>query len=169
MTKPTLFIFAGLPASGKTTLAQHLAADLKAVHLRIDTIEQAIRDLCAYQVEGEGYRLAHRIAADNLRLGLSVVADSCNPIEVTRREWEEVAKAERAEFVNVEVVCSDSVEHLRRVEGRSNSVPNLKLPTWDEVVAREYHSWSVPRIIVDTAGNLPEASYEELRALLYEH
>ena len=27
-----------------------------------------------------------RIAADNLRLGISVVADSCNPIELTRDE-----------------------------------------------------------------------------------
>ena len=69
MSKQTLFIFSGLPASGKTTLAQQLAAELKAVHLRIDTIEQAIRDLCDFQVEGEGYRLAHRVAADNLRLG----------------------------------------------------------------------------------------------------
>lgn len=166
MAKPTLFIFAGLPATGKTTLAQHLAADLNAVHLRIDTIEQALRDLCSIQVEDEGYRLAYRVATDNLRLGLSVVADSCNPIELTRREWEGVAQAEGAEFVNVEVVCSDLAEHRRRVESRANSIPNLKLSTWDEVVAREYHSWSVPRVIIDTAERPPETSYNELRALL---
>lgn len=166
MAKPTLFIFAGLPATGKTTLAQHLAADLNAVHLRIDTIEQALRDLCSIQVGGEGYRLAYRVATDNLRLGLSVVADSCNPIELTRREWEGVAQAEGAEFVNVEVVCSDLAEHRRRVESRANSIPNLKLSTWDEVVAREYHSWSVPRVTIDTAGRPPETSYNELRALL---
>ena len=168
MAAPTLFIFAGLPAAGKTTLARHLAADLKAVHLRIDTIEQAMRDLCDYQVEGEGYRLAYRVAADNLRLGLSVVADSCNSIELTRREWESVAQAEGAEFVNVEVVCSDSAEHRRRVQNRANSIPNLKLPNWEEVVAREYHSWSVPRITIDTAGIAPETSYEHLRVLLNE-
>lgn len=166
MAAPTLFIFAGLPGSGKTTLAQHLAADLRAVHLRIDTIEQALRDLCDFQVEGEGYRLAYRLAADNLRLGLNVVADSCNTIELTRREWQGVAEAEGAEFVNVEVVCSDAAEHRRRVESRANSLPNMTLPTWDEVVAREYHSWSVPRITIDTAGSPPDTSYKELRALL---
>ena len=166
MTAPILFIFAGLPGSGKTTLAQHLAADLQAVHLRIDTIEQALRDLCDFQVEGEGYRLAYRVAADNLRLGLNVVADSCNTIELTRREWEGVAEAEGAEFVNVEVVCSDTAEHRRRVESRANSVPNMILPAWDEVVAREYHSWSVPRVTIDTAGSTPGTSYRELRALL---
>ena len=166
MATPTLFIFAGLPATGKTTLAQHLASDLRAVYLRIDTIEQALRDLCDFRVEGEGYRLAYRVAAENLRLGISVVADSCNPIELTRREWEDIAQVEGAEYVNIEVVCSDSAEHRRRVESRASSVPNLKLPTWDEVVDREYHSWSVPRVAIDTAGSSPETTYKKLRALL---
>ena len=71
----TLYIFAGLPGSGKTALSQRLAQTLNAVHLRIDTIEQALRDLLGARVEGEGYRLAYRIAADNLRLGRAVVAD----------------------------------------------------------------------------------------------
>lgn len=165
---PTLFIFAGLPCSGKTTLARRLAADLGAAYLRIDTIEQALRDLCHVQVEGEGYRLAYRVAADNLRLGSNVVADSCNPIELTRREWEGVAQAEGAGFVNVEIVCSDSAEHRRRVEERTDSIPGLQLPTWDDVVAREYHLWSVARVRIDTAGRTPEASYEQLRSLLGE-
>ena len=166
MELPTLFIFAGLPGSGKTTLARRLAADLRATHLRIDTIEQALRDLCELEVEGEGYGLAYRLAADNLRLGLNVVADSCNPIELTRREWEGVAQAEGARFVNVEIVCSDAAEHRRRVENRADSVPNLQLPTWDDVVAREYHPWSDPRVRIDTAGCSPEASYEQLRSLI---
>lgn len=97
MTPPTLFIFAGMPATGNTSLSQCLAASLNAIHLRIDTIEQAIRDLCDFPVEGEGYRLAHRVAADNLRLELCVVTDSCNPIELTRREWECVAEDEGVE------------------------------------------------------------------------
>ncbi len=162
----TLFIFAGLPASGKTTLAQQLASDLNAVYLRIDSIEQALRDLCDLQVEGEGYRLAYRIAADNLRLGSNVVADSCNPIELTRREWESVAEAESAEFINVEVVCSDPVEHRRRAESRASSVPNLSLPSWDDIIAREYHEWTVPQVRIDTYGRSPESSYEQLRSLL---
>ena len=74
-----LYIFAGLPGTGKSTLAQQLARRFKAVHLRIDTIEQGLRDLCDLRVEGEGYRMAYRIAAENLRLGIEVIAASCNP------------------------------------------------------------------------------------------
>ena len=157
---------AGLPGSGKTTLAQQLASDIKAIYLRIDTLEQGLRDLCNIEVEGEGYRLAYRIAANNLRLGLSVVADSCNPIELTRREWESVAEAAGAEFINVEVTCSDCAEHRHRVENRTSSVPNLSPPTWADVIAREYHPWTVPTVKIDTAGSSPETSYNQLRILL---
>ncbi len=90
--KAILYIFSGLPATGKTTLSQKLAKHLKVSYLRIDTVEQALRDLCSTQVVGEGYRLAYRIASDNLNLGNSVIADSCNPIELTRKEWQEVAQ-----------------------------------------------------------------------------
>ena len=41
---PTLIIFSGLSATGKTTLASELARQMGAVYLRIDSIEQAIRD-----------------------------------------------------------------------------------------------------------------------------
>jgi len=166
MGTPTLFIFAGLPGSGKTELSQYLAGRVGAFHLRIDTIEQALRDLCEISVEGEGYRLAYRIAADNLRLGLSVVADSCNPIALTRREWQEVAEIEGAKSINIEVICSDSAEHRRRVESRKPAIPTLELPTWEEVVRREYQPWDESRITIDTAGRSLEASCTELRSLI---
>ncbi|MEO1523591.1 MAG: AAA family ATPase [Cyanobacteria bacterium J06633_2] len=163
---PTLFIFGGLPGTGKTSLARGLAQMKGAFFLRIDTIEQALRDLCDLQVEGEGYHLAYRIAADNLKLGLNVVADSCNPIELTRREWQSVAIANTADFVNIEVICTNADEHRRRIESRSSDIAGLQLPDWQSVVNREYHEWSDGQIIIDTAGkSIDQALVSLLRVL----
>lgn len=133
-------------------MSQRVAKEFGAVYLRIDSIEQGLRDLCSIQVQGEGYRLGYRIAADNLRLGLTVVADSCNPIELTRREWEQVARDAQVDFLNIEVICSDPSEHRERIERRVADIPRLKLPSWSEVETREYHEWTVDRIVIDTAG-----------------
>jgi predicted kinase len=159
---PILYIFSGLPGSGKSTLSQLVARHLNAFYLRIDTLEQALRDLCAFDVQSEGYRLAYRIASDNLRLGLSVVADSCNPIELTRREWQQVAREAQADYRNIEVICSDTNVHRLRVESRSTDLLGLRLPTWSEVEKREYHPWTLDRVIVDTAGKSETVCVDEL-------
>ena len=164
--KASLYVFSGLPGTGKTVLSQRLAKHIKAVHLRIDTVEQALRDLCEIVVEGEGYRLGYRIAADNLRLGLSVVADSCNPIELTRREWEMLARDTQARCVNIEVICSDGREHRQRIETRRSSIAGLVLPTWEDVIHREYHAWTRERIVIDTARTTENECFDELLSKL---
>ena len=164
---PTLYIFSGLPGSGKTTLAGLLAGREGATYVRIDTIEQALRELCSFEPRDEGYRLAYRLADENLRLGVSVIADSCNPIELTRRAWEHVAVDAGARYVNIEVVCSDVDEHRRRVETRLSSVPGLKLPTWQEVAAREYEDCTVDRVIVETFGRSEQTCLDALLAHIY--
>lgn len=159
---PTLFIFSGLPGTGKSTLAQRLASRIGAMYLRIDTVEQALRDVCGIRVAGEGYRVGYRIARDNLLIGADVIADSCNPIELTRREWRDVAAASGARAVDIEIVCSDQNEHRRRVETRTADVPGLRLPAWREVVEREYHDWSIRPITIDTSGRSVDSCVDEL-------
>ena len=166
MRGATLYILAGLPGTGKTTLARRLARRTGAAHLRIDTIEQALRDACSIDVQGEGYELARRIASDILQAGVSVVADSCNPIERTRREWERVAHEAEAKYVNIEVVCSDTQAHRERIETRATTVPGLRLPTWQEVEDREYHEWTVERIVLDTSFRSESECIDELLSRL---
>lgn len=164
-----LYIFSGLPGAGKFTLAQGLATKLGCVYLRIDTIEQSIRDLCSLSVEGEGYQFSYRIAADNLKIGLSVVADSCNPIELTRNEWEGVARNNGAKPVNIEICCTDKTEHRNRVETRISNIPGLRPPTWPEVEQRQYHEWTKERIVVDTFGQTADESLDQLCGALLNH
>ncbi|XPV76392.1 MAG: AAA family ATPase [Desulfovibrio sp.] len=169
MSIPRLYIFSGMPGVGKSTLAKKIASEMSAVYLRIDTVEQAIRDLCDFKVQGEGYRLSYRIATDNLRIGLSVISDSCNPIELTRQEWQDVAVSAGAEFVNIEIICSDKGEHQSRVDDRDSEIPNLQLPRWAQVQKREYHPWNTERIVIDTAGKSVDESILELIEKIREY
>lgn len=161
-----LYIFGGLPATGKSTLSAALSRHNNAVYLRIDTIEQAMRD-SGLSVEGPaGYMVAYKVALENLRLGKSVVVDSVNPIEITRKAWRDVAISANAPFVEIEIICSDQEEHRKRVESRQTDVSGLKLPTWDEIAEREYEPWQSKHLVLDTARQSPAESIRSLfRAL----
>jgi len=154
-----LYIFGGLPGTGKSTLARRLAQHVHAVHLRIDTIEHALREAGSRVSGPEGYMVAYAVAGDNLRIGLSVVADSVNPWPLTRAAWRDVAAAASAPFAELEVICSDPVEHRRRVETRASDIEGFRLPTWDEVANRDYRPWDSQHIVVDTTRQGVEESF----------
>jgi predicted kinase len=158
-----LIAFSGLPGTGKTSIARELARRLRATYLRVDTVEQALRSCETLETVGaEGYEAIYRLAEDNLNVGLTVIADSVNPLEITREAWAEVARDANVRLINVEVICSDEAEHRRRVETRSSDIPDLVLPTWDKVKSREYHPWIQPRIVIDTAGRSVGACVDDL-------
>ena len=163
-----LIILAGLPGTGKTTIARELARQLGAVHVRIDSIEQAIREsgVVTVSLDDAGYRVGYAVAEDNLRLGHPAIADSVNPLSLTRNAWVEVANRAGVDFVEVEITCSDPQEHKRRVETRTPDIPGLRRPTWSEVVARDYEPWDRERIVIDTAHASLEHSMETLRAAM---
>ena len=164
-TNSPLIVFAGLPGVGKTTLARRLAERLGAVYLRIDTIEGALLK-CGMSVTVEGYAVAYGLAEDNLKLGLGVVVDGCNPVRETREAWRSISAQQGVRHVDIEVVCSNTEEHRQRVESRLSLTQKHHNPTWAEVQSREYEDWTWPRWSIDTAGRPNETLVDELQEKL---
>lgn len=145
-----LIVLSGLPGVGKTTIAREVARLSGAVHLRVDSIEQALRN-AGWDVQAEGYRVACVVADDNLRLGRTVIADCVNPWPLTRSEWRAVAGRASVACLEIEIVCSDQEQHRLRVETRTPDIDGHVPPTWADVLARDYQPWTTERLVVDTA------------------
>ena len=153
-----LIVLAGLPGTGKSTIARGLAQRLSAQWLRIDAIEQALRGALGLgeDVGEAGYAAAYAVARSNLEIGGTVIADCVNPLALTRAAWRNVAACAGSPFVEVELVCSDPVEHRRRVEARTSDIEGLALPSWPAVLARRYEAWPEPHLVIDTARMAPD-------------
>ena len=147
-----LIALSGLPGVGKTTLAKDLAARAGAIHLRLDSVESALKRsaLRLDSAEDAGYLAIASVAKDNLLLGFDVIADTVNPLDVTRRLWARTAAAGAARLLNVEVICSDRTLHQHRVETRKSDVEGLVVPNWQAVSSRTFEPWEGDRLIVDT-------------------
>jgi predicted kinase len=148
-----LISLSGLPGVGKTTLARELALRLRAIHLRVDSVEAALSRsvLRIHPAEDAGYHAIAAVAKDNLALGMDVIADTVNSIKFTRDFWTCVAAEASAHLINIEIVCKDNRVHRARVEARASDLEGLTTPTWEEVLSREYEPWVEDRLIVDTS------------------
>jgi predicted kinase len=168
--RPILIIFGGLPGTGKTSIARELAKQIGAVFLRIDSIEHALHESgkAIEPPNDAGYRVAYAVAEDNLRAGQSVITDCVNPWPITRDAYVDVARRAQVPAVEVEIACSDAAEHRRPVEDRLPDIAGFELPTWKDVISRDYRPWDHEHIVIDTAGQTIEQSVTTLRASIAE-
>ena len=101
-------------------------------------------------------------------LAETVVADSVNPIGLTRDAWLNVAKRAGVTPVEVEIRCSAPEEHRRRVEARAADIPGLTMPTWADMAAREHHPWDREHLVIESACRTIDENVSLIRAALIE-
>lgn len=154
-----LIVMAGLPGSGKSTVAGELGRRLPAPVLSVDPVEAALwrAGIARSQPTGlAAYVAVEAMAADVLSLGLTVVVDAVNDAVEAREQWRGLAGHQGVPLTWIEVVCSDPDLHRSRLEGRRRDLPDFPEPTWDSLAARRagLAAWDDERLVLDSVRGL---------------
>jgi predicted kinase len=137
-TRQKVVVVAGLPGTGKSTLAERVATTIGAPVFAGDWLLGAIapygvlNGLDRSSLLGLSYDLLGTLVTRQLLLGQSAVVDYLlNDAAVSR--WRESAARFGACMVVVECVCSDRDLHRRRVVGRKRGIPGWHEVDWEHV------------------------------------
>ncbi|MET7418905.1 AAA family ATPase [Dactylosporangium sp. NPDC005555] len=165
-----LIVISGLPGTGKSAVAEGVAARLGAVQLSIDTVEDAMLGAglaAGWETGVAAYEAVRAAAEQNLALGRDVVVDAVNDSEPARETWRRAASTAGVALRFVVVVCADRVEHRRRLEGRRRGLRHLPEPTWArvEALAGTYEPWKDPHVLLDATAPLADVIEEAHRRL----
>ena len=91
-----------------------------------------------------------------------VIADSVNPIAITRQAWRAVATENAAPYLEIELTCSDQMQHRYRVENRAADIRGHILPDWQKVITRDYEPWRTASLTLDTSVLTAEEAVERI-------
>jgi predicted kinase len=157
---------AGLPGTGKSTIAEVIGNRLGYAVLSVDPIESAILSAGIDSDQPTGlaaYLVAEAIADAALGNGQSIIVDAVNAVDPAREQWVELAEKHGEKLKFIEVVCSDTDVHRERLEARDRNLAHLPDPTWHQVEQSldEYDEWtgpaaSTPRVMLDSIRPLGE-------------
>lgn len=156
---------AGLPGSGKSTIAQVLGGRLGASVVSVDPIEAAIlkAGISSDQPTGlAAYLVAETIAEFVLTSGQDVIVDAVNAVDPAREQWVGLAQRQGVKLKFIEVACGDPEIHRHRLENRANHPLPFRAEALAHAVEQsldEYSPWTgpsaaVPRITIDTVQPL---------------
>ncbi|MDI2090147.1 AAA family ATPase [Commensalibacter oyaizuii] len=160
-----IIVFGGFPGTGKTTISKQIAQHFSAVYLRIDSIEQSlknIQNITDLPIGSEGYFIANSIALDNCFLGNNIVIDCVNPLPITRQVWQETANKTHQQLITIELICSDRQQHRQRIIKRKSDIFGLTQPNWNDIINRNYVPWDHANITIDTSFYTIEQSTKKI-------
>jgi len=179
-TRPTLWVFCGLPASGKSTIAKELAGSLDISVFRSDAIRKELFDLqpqermdlpfekgiYSKQTSSLTYGKLLLLAQEEMEKGRSVILDATYGSRHQRSEVVRLAHDMDANLMFVECICSEAVLKKRLIQReKTSSVSDARLHHFDRIKTLFDPLDEVPdevHIRIDTEGSLEEGLQEIL-------
>ena len=172
-----LVAMAGLPGTGKSTIAELVGARLHKPVVSVDPIESSI---LRAGIEGDqptglaAYLVAETLAESIIRSGRGLIVDAVNAVLPAREQWVNLANSLDEPLKFIEVICSDVDLHKSRLAARNRDLPHMDEPTWHAVEQSldEYAEWTgpsalVPRLVLDSVEPLG-VNVEQALAFLAE-
>jgi hypothetical protein len=161
-----LVLITGLPGTGKSTLAMHLARRLRATVLRTDVIRKQLFPQPKYTEEEKElvYKVTFLIAEYLLRAGKNVILDGTFYKRSLRQRVYQLARAVKTKLIIVECGAPEAVVK-QRMEARAKK-KNIPTDADFEVYKKirdQFEPLQRPRVIVDTSNPLEENLSEIMR------
>jgi predicted kinase len=134
----TLVIFSGLPGTGKSTLAEKLARELRWPLLCIDDVVGEIPENPIVAFWDSKVAILLGLTERQLELGISVIVDSVF-MNLDRNRAQELARKYEARFRPIYVFVSDDKVWKQRVTARYDAMNNRDVATWERIQHQRGH------------------------------
>lgn len=164
-----LIMVTGLQGTGKSTIAKHLARELKYPIFVKDHFETILfNDNLTDGTSISSYHIIMDTAVLQLSLDISCILDAVFPLNGFRQRVRDIAEQHQAKLKIIHTHCSDEQLHRKRLDSRESLVPWNRI-TWDDMLYTKsiYEVWSLQEaLFLDTVNPL-ETNLQ--KALQYIH
>jgi len=159
----TFVIFSGLPGTGKSTLANRLARELRWPLLRIDDVVGDIPENAGIDFWDSQVAILLGLAEAQLELGINVIVDSVF-MNTDRHHAQAIARKYESRFRPIHTFVSDDKVWEERLTARYNELNNPAVSTWEQVKHQREHfrDWEQDTALFVDALNSPEENFAKV-------